>query len=404
MHRPTRALLAVACAGALAGVAACSGAGGGAAARAARTWVQESQGPPPAVDPQLPGQSGEPGQPRLPQQTSPGGGSPSQQGQRGDSAVVATHLRVPWGLAVLPDGSALVGERPTGRIVRVLPQGGPVRQVMRINGLDTSGDGGLLGLALSPSYDEDRLVFAYVTTKTDNRVIRFTLGGRPQPILTGIPRGASDNGGRIGFGTDGDLYVGTGDAGRPALAASRTSLAGKILRITVFGKPARGNPDPDSPIYASGFRDVSGLCWDNHRRLYATDAGSGSDELDLVSPGAGYGWPRAGAGGRVTRPLLSWPKADGEPGGCAVIGFGMFVGELRGERVDAIPLGLRGRPNGRPDALLRKTYGRLRTVVADENGALWVTTSNRDGFGHPVPADDRVLRIEAPSSTTDSPV
>ena len=135
---------------------------------------------------------------------------------------MATHLAAPVGLAVLPDGTALVGERTTGRIVRVQPMPGqPVRTVRTLAGLDATGDGGLLDLALSPHYDEDNLIYAYVTTPTDNRVVDFTLTGAGDAGAHRHPEGQDGNVGRIAFGADGDLYVGTGDAGRPSLAASR---------------------------------------------------------------------------------------------------------------------------------------------------------------------------------------
>ena len=122
---------------------------------------------------------------------------------------------MPTGLVVLPDGSAVVGERDTGRLLQVFPDRSPARELMTVPGLDTAGDGGLLGLALSPTYPEDGLLYAYVSTATDNRVVRFPLGGTPNPVLTGIPRGEAHNGGGLVFGADGTLYVGTGDAGDP---------------------------------------------------------------------------------------------------------------------------------------------------------------------------------------------
>ena len=196
----------------------------------------------------------------APSRVPPGAPGGPEAGAEDDPNVVATGLTLPWGLAVLPDGTALVGERTTGRILVVQPRRAPAREVMRIPGLDAAGDGGLLGLALSPRYRDDELVFAYVTTRTDNRVVRFTVGGPVTPVLTGIPRGRTGNGGRIQFGPDGLLYVGTGDAGRPALAADRRSLAGKVLRVTSFGRPAPANPDPASPVHSIGHRTVAGLC------------------------------------------------------------------------------------------------------------------------------------------------
>lgn len=400
MRRPARLLAALLCVGALAGC----GSAAGSSSDPQRTWAQQNDGPPPNVDPHLPGQPDSSQGAPVPQPADPSARSGSR-GSPNDPNVIADHLQVPWGLAILPDGSALVGERPTGRVLQVKPQRAPVHEVDRITGIDPTGDGGLLGLALSPSYDEDGLVFAYISTRTDNRVVRFSLGQPPMPILTGIPHGSYDNGGRIGFGPDGDLYVGTGDAGHPALAASPTSLAGKILRITVFGRPATGNRDPRSPVYARGFRDVAGLCWDDRKQLFATDSGARTDELNAVASGADFGWPHAEGESSVgTAPLDMFPRATLTPGGCATINYGLFVTGLRGQDLLAIPINLHGKPGGAPQALLKHSYGRLRTVVAAPDGALWITTSNRDGAGEPVPIDDRVLRIQPPSSTTNSPV
>ncbi len=164
-----------------------------------------------------------PANPQPIQPRTPGGGgrSPSQNPtssgptRTGDPAVVARHLSAPVGLTMMPDNTALVGERTTGRIVRVQPTPGqPVRIVRTIHGLSTTGDGGLLDLAISPNYREDNLIFAYLTTPRDNRVVAFTLAGPVTPVLTGIPRGRSGNTGRIAFAADGSLLVGTGDAGR----------------------------------------------------------------------------------------------------------------------------------------------------------------------------------------------
>jgi glucose/arabinose dehydrogenase len=391
------AVLAVLAAAALAG---CSKHGSAPTAR--RTWSEQLPAQPPAIDPRLPdpGQQPDPG---PPESTPPPSGADKR-----DPNVVADHLKVPWGLAVLPSGDALVTERPTGRILQVQPTYAPAKPVMQIRGLDATGDGGLLGLALSPTYEEDGLLFAYVTTKTDNRVIRFSLGGTPKAIFTGIPKGRSDNGGRIGFGPDGYLYVGTGDVGKPALAARRTSLAGKILRLDIFGKPAPGNPGR-SAVYATGFRNVTGLCWNPRGALFATDIGAGSDEIDAVKAGADYGWPvvmgPAKHPGSVD-PVKAWATASASPGGCAVADAVMYVGQLAGKRVDAevVPAKAGAAMTGREQSLLAKKYGRLRTVVAAPDGALWVTTSNRDGVGKPVAADDRVLRIMPSGGGTSLPL
>jgi glucose/arabinose dehydrogenase len=308
--------------------------------------------------------------------------------------VVATGLAVPIGLVVLPDGTAIVGERDTGRLLQVFPDRSPARVRGTIPDLDTSGDGGLLGLALSPTFAEDNLLYAYVSTATDNRVVRFALGGTPNPVLTGIPHGTVHNGGGLLFSGDGHLLVGTGDTGKPALAADPRSLAGKVLEVDVFGHPAGR-----SPVFSKGFRNVTALCQGTAGALLATDtaAPGGPDELDAVTGGKDY----AAAG---TAPAFSAPAAEAGFGGCAVAGTTVFVGTLAGKRVDVVHLDSHGVVVGSPDKLLSGRYGRLRSVAVDPDGGVWVTTSNRDGLGTPGKDDDRVLRILPPSAQSNSPL
>ncbi len=341
------------------------------------------EGAPPQVGPPTT-QAPQPGQPP----------EPGAEGE-GDPNVVASDLEVPTPVALMPDGSAIVGERDTGRILQVFPDRSPPRELMAVPGLDTSGDGGLLGLAVSPTFPEDGLLYAYVTTPADNRVVRFPVGGTPNPVLTGIPRGATHNGGGLLFGADGNLYVGTGDTGDPALAESPDSLAGKVLRIDVFGRPV--GPDP---VFTRGHRDVTAICPGGELSLYATDEGGDApDELNLLAGGSQYG-PRG------TAPVAEVAREEGGLGGCAVVGDIAFLGALEGERVHVLPLsepdpGTEDQP---PEDLLTGQYGRLRTVVVDTEGALWITTSNRDGIGTPAEGDDKVLRILPPNTGAESPL
>lgn len=346
--------------------------------------------------PQAPGPAGPGG---------PGGGpvtpaspQPSASGSATvDPAVVASGLTAPVGLTVLPDNTALVGERTTGRIVQVQPRPGqPVKNVRTLGGLDTHGDGGLLDLALSPNYVQDSLIYAYVTTAADNRVIAFTLAGPATPVLTGIPKGAAGNAGRITFAGDGTLYVGTGDTGRPALAPSPASLAGKVLRVTDIGRPAADNPAPSSPVYTRGHRNPAGLCEVPKKDLMLEVEGPGADglfDVNVLQADGDYGWPA------VTQtsqgPIATLPAGRGSPGGCAVLDGVLYVTSLDGREVLSAPLVTKnGAVSVGPfGSLLKGKYGRLRTVVADSSGALWLTTSNRDGHGRPVAADERVIRI-----------
>ena len=349
----------------------------------------QPEGPPPQVGPPT----------ESPQAPGPGDpADPESEEAAGDPNVVASGLTVPTGLVVLPDGTAVVGERETGRLLQVFPDRSPARELMTVGGIDTAGDGGLLGLALSPTFAEDGLFYAYVSTATDNRVVRFPMGGTPNPVLTGIPRGETHNGGGLVFAADGTLFVGTGDTGNPALAQDPASLAGKVLHVDVFGRPVGAGP-----VYGTGHADVTALCVGGEQVLYATDdSAQGPDELNAVTEGADADWPTEHPDS--TGPVVEFPVAEGGLGGCAVAGRTVFLGALDGRRIHTVQLDGGGALAEEPTAFLTDRYGRLRTVVLDGEGALWITTSNKDGVGTPAEDDDRVLRVFPPGGASDSPL
>ncbi len=311
--------------------------------------------------------------------------------------AAAHDLAVPWGVAFLPDGSALVTERDSGRVLQV--RGSRVRTVGRVAESRAQGEAGLLGVAVSPSYGKDHRVFFYATTGEDNRVLRTTYEsgrlGHLQPILTGIPHGFIHDGGRMVFGPDQMLYVSTGETGRPALAQDRSSLGGKILRITQDGDPAPGNPFGNSPVWTLGHRNVQGLAFDDAGNLWASEFGQDTwDELNLIRKGQNYGWPAVegkGGGADYTDPQLQWPTDKASPSGLAFLDGRLWLGALRGERLWRVEVS--GRRAHDPKAFFIGRYGRMRTVVATPGDQLWVTTSNRDGRGEPAERDDRILRV-----------
>jgi glucose/arabinose dehydrogenase len=314
------------------------------------------------------------------------------------AGVVATGLAVPWGIAFLPDGSALVSERDTARIVHVTPQG-HVTRVGTVQGVDGSGEGGLLGIALSPAYPTDHTLFAYFTAGPVNVIARMTYDGRrlsgQHRIFGGIPSGPIHNGGRIAFGPDGFLYVGTGETGRGTPAQDPNDLGGKILRITPDGAPAPGNPTPGSPVWTLGHRNVQGLAWDAHGRMWASEFGQNTwDELNRIAPGSNYGWPVVeGRSGdhQFRNPVRQWHTDVASPSGIAIAAGSVFMASLRGERLWQIPLLQHG--TGKPRALLTHRYGRLRALAVAPDGSLWVLTNNTDGRGSPRPGDDRIVRL-----------
>jgi glucose/arabinose dehydrogenase len=323
--------------------------------------------------------------------------------RRVEVSTLATDLEVPWSFAFLPNGDALVTERDSGRLLRVTPSGG-VREIQTLPE-SGSGEGGLLGVAVSPDYEEDRYVYAYYTTARDNRVVRFRLGGEPEPILTGIPVNTYHDGGRIRFGPDGMLYVTTGDAGDTANSQDRSSLGGKILRISPDGSVPPGNPFPNNLVYSYGHRNVEGLAWDAEGQLFASEFGQNMwDEANRIVAGENYGWPEVeGEGGEdrgYTDPITVWPTSEASPSGAEIMVDGaipqwegdMFVAALRGQRLWRLEL------NGRGDVVAREKLldgeaGRIRDVAQAPDGSLWVSTSNRDGRGTPGTFDDRILRL-----------
>ena len=320
--------------------------------------------------------------------------------------TVTEGLKTPWGLAPLPDGNLLVSSRDDGTITRINEKTGQKTELGKVSGVSPAGEGGLLGIALSPDYASDHMIYAYFTSASDNRIVRVLYDekkpageqlGAPDTIFKGIPKGYIHNGGRIAFGPDGMLYAGTGESGQRGLAQDKKSLGGKILRLTPEGDPAPGNPFPNSPVYTYGHRNVQGLAWDSKQRLFASEFGQDTwDELNAIKPGDNYGWPVAE--GRTSNPkyhnpITEWHTDDASPSGIAYAEGSIWMAGLKGQRLWRIPLD-GTRASAAPQAFLTSEYGRLRTVVSAGGDKLWLVTSNTDGRGTPKSGDDRILELQ----------
>jgi glucose/arabinose dehydrogenase len=321
--------------------------------------------------------------------------------------IIATNLTIPWEIAFLPDGDLLVTERP-GRLIRL----GQDQSVIQINGVKHIGEGGLLGLALHPDFNNNRFIYLYFTSETNagltNRVERYQLDGTTLSdrlvIIDNIPGARNHDGGRLAFGPDRKLYITTGDASAENNAQDRNSLAGKILRVNDDGTTPNDNPF-GSAIFSLGHRNPQGLAWDSSGSLWATEHGrsgalSGYDEINLIESGKNYGWPRI-QGDQQQAGLESPQYHSGAfttwaPSGAVFIGEDLYFAGLRGQAL------YRARISGSIVASItpyfNKLYGRLRTVALGPDGALYLLTGNRDGRGTVQEGDDKIIRISNPAS------
>ena len=323
-----------------------------------------------------------------PRQTSPS--APAAAGEPKVRTAIAG-LQVPWSTVFLPDGTAVISERDSALLKSV--RNGRISTIGSVPNVVPGGEGGLMGLALSPDYATDRFLYAYYTAGEDNRIARLRLEeagtgsesglrlGPPEVIFSGISKASTHTGGRIRFGPDGFLYVGTGDSQRREQPQDPNALGGKILRLTKDGKPAPGNPFPGNPVYSLGHRNVQGLAWDSAGRLWASEFGPEvNDELNLIQAGGNYGWPEVtGAPGReeFIDAKVVWPStAESSPSGMEIVGSTAFLGALRGRRVWSVPLD--GENAGTPVGYFTGQHGRIRSVSLAPNGELWTLTNNQN--------------------------
>jgi glucose/arabinose dehydrogenase len=323
--------------------------------------------------------------------------------------TVVQGLDIPWEIGFLPDGRALITERP-GQVRMLLPDG-KLRPVATVDVLAV-GEGGLLGLAVDPRFARNSFVYLYRTTRKGNQVVRYRLDGghlREQAVVVqDIPAGPVHDGGRIRFGPDGFLYISTGETGKGRLAQDPNSLGGKFLRIAA--EQARtGGGEPQ--VYSVGHRNPQGFDWNPKTgQLVATEHGPsgndgphGFDEINVVRQGGNYGWPEVyGADhGRFDAPAAVYEHAIAPSGGSFVTKPGsawtgdFLFGALVGEQVRRIRFaGSRVTVN---ESLFQGRLGRIRTIVEGPDGALYALTSNRDGRGTPRAGDDKLVRIVPPA-------
>ena len=337
--------------------------------------------------------------------------------------VVVKGLTVPWGLGFLPDGSMLISER--GGTVRLFRKGTLLEKPVLTLDVAPSSEGGLLGLALHPRFSTNRWFYLYYTAKDDNgetwnRVIRATLAknyesaASTKTILDKIPSAIFHNGGRLRFGPDDKLYIGTGDARKPELSQDRTNTAGKLLRINEDGSIPADNPFEGSSVFLWGIRNTQGFDWVDKDTLIVTDHGPSGDtgrvahdEVTLAQKGANLGWPTIYAcesKEKLLSPIITWTTAV-PPGGAALYTGdaipewkgSLLIGSLRSKHLHRVEFDRQTNKLTSHEVYLKgdvpKGYGRLREVIMGPDGHLYVTTSNCDGRGLCGKDKDLVLKI-----------
>ncbi|WGW10652.1 PQQ-dependent sugar dehydrogenase [Saxibacter everestensis] len=318
------------------------------------------------------------------------------EGTPGTPQQLAGGLDTPWGVAFLPDGSALITLRDEARVIQLTDDGDVVE--IDASGPDgvvpdvaVGGEGGLLGIAVSQSFSSDSLVYLYRTGEDGSNVFTMRLGearlSDPTVILDGIEAASTHNGGRLAFGPDGSLYVSTGDAQNRPNAQNNNSLNGKILRIAADGSIPDDNPFEGSPVFSFGHRNVQGMGWDSEGNMWASEFGQDRlDELNLIEAGGNYGWPEVegdGGGSGFIDPLVTWPPGQASPSGLAVTQDAVYLAALRGERLWRVPRS--GTTVRKPEAYFQNEHGRLRAVAVAPDNSLWLLTNQGP--------ESRVLRV-----------
>ncbi|HEX8845512.1 MAG TPA: PQQ-dependent sugar dehydrogenase [Pyrinomonadaceae bacterium] len=335
--------------------------------------------------------------------------------------TVASNLQVPWSIVFAPDGRIFFTERP-GR-VRVIENGRLRPEPLAvISDVEARSESGLMGMTLHPQFAENHFIYlAYAYDSGDgqrDRVVRFRETGAGltdrKLIIEDIPAAQFHAGCRLRFGPDGKLYITTGDATRPDIAQRLDSLGGKTLRLNDDGTVPTDNPfvgqkDARPEVWTYGHRNAQGMDWQPGTNLMfqtehgpsGGDASGGGDEVNIVERGKNYGWPiihHTQAREGLESPLLEYTPAIAPASGMFYKGSAFpqfrgnfFFGNLRGQTLMRVVLD--GRKVVSKEPLLKDQYGRIRDVAEGPDGAIYFSTSNRDGRGSPATDDDRILKL-----------
>lgn len=326
--------------------------------------------------------------------------------------IVADNLYIPWAIDISDEGKVYFTER--SGTIRMIEDGELYPQPIFTftEPFVAIGEGGLMGIALDPNFSQNHFIYVMYTYAENNqiynRVIRLIEEDNTafidKILINKIPGGQIHNGGRIKIGPDHKLYITTGDAGNSILAQDINSTAGKILRLELDGKIPVDNPFINSPVYSFGHRNPQGLTWNPNHILYESEHGPiAHDEINIIHPGANYGWPLVIGNEDFTefegnKPVIESGEDTWAPSGIAYINQGpldgnLLVANLRGNQLLAIKVSKEGTELEQVVPWLKNTFGRLREVVQAKDGSIYLTTNNMNGRGNPHMDDDRIIRL-----------
>lgn len=353
----------------------------------------------------------------------------------GSTKVIADGLEAPWSIAFLPDNSALVSQRDKGVITHISEDGKSKYNISYVASRPPCTkycEGGTLGIAvMRDSAPKDPVIaeakpyvgwnlFAYFTTKSDNRLAKFALTrsasgkwsvGKEKIIFKGVQRSSKStthNGGRVEVGPDGKIWIGIGDAGNGSNSQNKKILAGSVLRLNPDGTIPSDNPYSNA-VWAKGLRDTQGVTWDDFGNTWTSEFGEDTwDELNLMQKGKNYGWPIVEGKNRYltntlntnkkyTQPYLVWHPSKAAPSGLSFHRGSLYMAALRGSRLWVIPV-LGDKNLGKPQQFFVGRFGRIRDAAPAPDGSIWLITSNKDGrsgmsAGGSSVKSDKIIRV-----------
>jgi aldose sugar dehydrogenase len=317
--------------------------------------------------------------------------------------TITDKLDFPTSIGILPDGRIVITEQKGN--ITFFSSKGTILNKYKLNDNYFNEGAGLLGLTISPEFVKNNYFYVYYTYKNDDKIFNKILRLEEKNntiinkkiIMDGIPAFQLHNGGVIKFGPDKKLFVSVGDNTNSNSAQNLSDLRGKILRINDDGTIPNDNPFKNSAVYSYGHRNVVGLAWDfNNKTLFASEPGAtGNDEINLIKSGQNYGWPIEECGNleknQFVKPEFCFTPSI-YPAGMIIsnstkLGYDgkLIVATLNGEHLRVIDL------NSKDQSIILTGYGKLKDVVEDKAGSLYIITGNKDFYQNY--GSDKLLKI-----------